>query len=176
MWKLSLKLDWIYSAGSITLCAQVPQGYVLISKEMTWSDAQSYCREKHTDLVTIKSLGDMKEMSSIAAANGVRSMIWIGLKKSMTTSSGDGWKWSDQSPSTFRQWGFLQPDNDGSCVLYSHQSYTWWDRSCHHKFYFFCYSGKLFGRFKWTGQHKRTWVVSVEVNFSAWVPQRWRSG
>lgn len=148
-------LDWVHSTGSITVCAQVPQTYVLISKVVTWIEAQSYCRENHTDLVTIKSLEDMKEMSRVAAANGVRGMMWIGLKKSKTGSSGDGWKWSDQSPSTFRRWESSQPNNDGSCVLYSPTSNNWWDRSCQHKFSFFCYNGELFARSNWTGQYKK---------------------
>lgn len=60
---------------------------------MTWDETQSYCRENHTDLVTIQSLDDMKTLSMIAAGSNVTSMIWTGLRrydvKSWMWSSGD---------------------------------------------------------------------------------------
>lgn len=50
---------------------------------MHWSDAQAYCREHHTDLVTITS---EKENQKFLTGRG-----WIGLKRD---DSNGPWKWS----------------------------------------------------------------------------------
>ncbi|XP_062372912.1 C-type mannose receptor 2-like [Sardina pilchardus] len=60
-------------------------GFVLISQDKKWRDAQSYCREKHTDLATVKDAIENEKIKEIAA-----SYTWIGLHRL-------GWQWSDGS-------------------------------------------------------------------------------
>lgn len=77
-------------AGSITLCAHVHQRYVLIPTRMRWSEAQTYCRETHTDLITIESLEDMKILAGVADTSVFKVMFWTGLMKHEVKS----WMWS----------------------------------------------------------------------------------
>lgn len=95
------------------MCTQVQKEYVLIAKPMQWDEAQSYCRENHTDLVTIQSLGDMQMLSRIAAAGGVKSMTWTGLRRSSVKS----WMWSSgDTPglADYANWASL-PSASQSC-------------------------------------------------------------
>ncbi|XP_076145792.1 uncharacterized protein LOC143127990 isoform X3 [Alosa pseudoharengus] len=65
-------------------------GFISISPTKTWIEAQSYCREKHTDLATVKNAVEDEEIKKMAAAN---SYTWIGLHRV-------GWQWSDEVKKT----------------------------------------------------------------------------
>ncbi|XP_046691048.1 lymphocyte antigen 75-like isoform X1 [Silurus meridionalis] len=60
--------------------------YILIAVAMKWTDAQSYCRQKYTDLAIVR---DATENSIIGGKNSGQ-WTWIGLSR-------DPWKWSDQT-------------------------------------------------------------------------------
>ncbi|XP_030635313.1 macrophage mannose receptor 1-like [Chanos chanos] len=75
--------------------------YHLINETMTWQEAQSYCREHHTDLVSVRN---QTENQLIQQKIPQGNMIWIGLFR-------DSWKWSDQTVSSFKYWGGPNPDN-----------------------------------------------------------------
>lgn len=84
-----------------------------MSQKMKWDEAQSYCRENHTDLVTIQSLDDMKMLSSIAGAGSVSILIWIGLRKYNVES----WMWSSgDTPglADYANWASL-PNSSQNC-------------------------------------------------------------
>ncbi|MEQ2179956.1 hypothetical protein GOODEAATRI_030657 [Goodea atripinnis] len=51
--------------------------YLYIKEEKTWTEAQQYCREKHTDLATVSNMTDMKRLLNISA--GGMKDAWIGL-------------------------------------------------------------------------------------------------
>ncbi|MBN3286843.1 ASGR1 protein, partial [Polyodon spathula] len=91
--------------------------YILIEELKTWTEAQQYCREHHTDLVSVKNADEniqIKEKAKGAA-------VWIGLFN-------NPWKWSDGGDyHTFLNWSEKQPDNYGSkekCVMIKNQSNT----------------------------------------------------
>ncbi|XP_055761855.1 L-selectin-like [Salvelinus fontinalis] len=65
----------------------------LIKQNMTWYEAQSYCRENYTDLVRIRNEGQKEEVKN----KGMNSNIpyWIGLLY-------DDWEWSDGGRSAYR--------------------------------------------------------------------------
>ncbi|XP_039475833.1 macrophage mannose receptor 1-like [Oreochromis aureus] len=73
---------------------------------MTWSDAQSYCRQTYTDLSTIT---DSQDNSQVANTMQYFSMSWIGLYRS-------GWTWSNSSTASNLPWGPGQPDNSVNCA------------------------------------------------------------
>ncbi|KAL7374933.1 hypothetical protein ABVT39_009345 [Epinephelus coioides] len=106
--------------------------YVLVTEEQSWFEAQSYCRQYHTDLVSVRSQSENQEVLSRLQGNHTVQEAWIGLHR-------DAWKWSDGSRSLFRQWWDFQPDNENSsqaCVAM--QSGRWDDWNCDTKFNFLC--------------------------------------
>ncbi|KAL0150006.1 hypothetical protein M9458_054665, partial [Cirrhinus mrigala] len=68
--------------------------YHFVNQQMNWTEAQRYCREKHTDLVTIN---DMQEQNDIKqTVNGSVERVWIGLNRTNT------WIWSLSDPAFYR--------------------------------------------------------------------------
>ncbi|XP_053086714.1 putative C-type lectin domain family 20 member A [Pangasianodon hypophthalmus] len=66
--------------------------YILISTSMTFHDAQSYCRQHHTDLASV-----INEEENVIIKQLVSSNSWFGLFR-------DLWKWSDQSNFSTVSW------------------------------------------------------------------------
>lgn len=60
-----------------------------------------------------------------------QSHSWIGLSRV-------GWKWSDQSNSSFRMWGNGEPDGKEYCVFT--RLGVWGDMNCGRKIPFICSS------------------------------------
>ncbi|XP_016110447.1 low affinity immunoglobulin epsilon Fc receptor-like [Sinocyclocheilus grahami] len=80
----------------------------------SWTEAQSYCREKYTDLVTINDIQEQNDIEQAIKSSSDR--VWIGLK------STNSWIWSLSDPdfytheTQYRNWGPSQPNGDGDCV------------------------------------------------------------
>ncbi|XP_042073159.1 C-type lectin BML-2-like isoform X2 [Haplochromis burtoni] len=72
---------------------------------MTWSDAQSHCRQTYTDLSTIN---DTQDNSQVANTMPSYYMSWIGLYRN--------WTWSNSSTASNLPWGPGQPDNSLNCA------------------------------------------------------------
>ncbi|XP_066580503.1 C-type mannose receptor 2 [Amia ocellicauda] len=115
------------------------QRYIRIDQNMTWTEAQRFCREHYTDLVSVRSQSENEEVKK--AANGQH--VWIGLNR-------DPWKWSDQTSSSFRNWYIGQPDSYGgseNCAevyLQEDRKGKWNDIHCTESHPFFCSQGQLF--------------------------------
>ncbi|XP_042348166.1 macrophage mannose receptor 1-like [Plectropomus leopardus] len=110
--------------------------FVFINTTMNWTEAQSYCRQHHTDLASVRNLAENQQVQQLMTAAG-ESDVWIGLFR-------DSWKWSDGGNSSFRYWRQSQPDNRESkefCVAANfNQSGNWEDWNCDYKRAFICYS------------------------------------
>uniref|UniRef100_A0A667WDL9 C-type lectin domain-containing protein n=1 Tax=Myripristis murdjan TaxID=586833 RepID=A0A667WDL9_9TELE len=101
--------------------------WILVNERKTWSDAQSYCRQRYTDLASIRNLAENEEIRGL-----INDTSWIGLFR-------DAWKWSDGSTMSFSKWADNHPsEGDKHCVA-SHLG-KWLDYSCSNRFYFVCYS------------------------------------
>ncbi|KAI4890375.1 hypothetical protein NFI96_021530, partial [Prochilodus magdalenae] len=109
--------------------------YIPISDSKSWYDAQSYCREIHTDLATVRNEAENEEIKK-AASEGP---VWIGLYR-------DPWKWSDQSNSSFRYWQKNQPDNhdekENCTTMVKNDGGRWNDAKCETQSPFICYERK----------------------------------
>ncbi|XP_060755392.1 macrophage mannose receptor 1-like [Neoarius graeffei] len=105
--------------------------YILINEKKTWHDAQTYCREKHTDLVSVRNQTENEEIRGKIQSSG--NLIWIGLFH-------NSWKWSDQSNSSFRYWSSNKPSGGLNCAAVSvSEPHDWSDVSCTEKLPFICH-------------------------------------
>ncbi|XP_030578974.1 macrophage mannose receptor 1-like [Archocentrus centrarchus] len=79
----------------------------LIYEDKNWTQAQSYCRVNHTDLVSGLHQINSTEFKELNRSAG----FWIGLFR-------DTWRWSDGSKFSFRHW-------DTDKVILIKESRTW---------------------------------------------------
>ncbi|XP_035999279.1 macrophage mannose receptor 1 [Fundulus heteroclitus] len=98
--------------------------FVPINDSMTWANSQRYCREHHTDLVTIRNETDNLEVKKLISVNAA---VWIGLYRK-------SWEWVDGSTSSFRYWKSGEPNNvkvKENCVAANFgASGIWEDDNC----------------------------------------------
>ncbi|XP_048022975.1 aggrecan core protein-like [Megalobrama amblycephala] len=131
------------------------QKYIWVTDGKTWTEAQSYCREKYTDLASVRNETEHRQILSLSLGH----TVWIGLHRNRL--------WSDQSNSSFTYWrqmvsfeasqpdnGFYTPGQNGNqhCTAVSLQHFgQWTDEQCYDSLPFFCYSGYTMGlRVKFT--------------------------
>ncbi|KAI5616069.1 macrophage mannose receptor 1 isoform X2, partial [Silurus asotus] len=143
--------------------AYIPHRYHFVNENKIWSNAQTYCRDKYTDLATISNMDEMEKLN-ITLKNETAKLAWIGLKRE---SVGE-WKWSlaDQTfyrdGDTYRNWSSGEPNNQGGnerCVMMSRSSGSWLDEKCDKKLCFVCYDGKNTNSSKYIliNESKKTW-------------------
>lgn len=108
------------------------QRYIYISTAKTWLDAQSYCRQHHTDLASAR---DTTEFSVIQGL--IPTSVWFGLFRPT-------WKWINQTDFSTISWMSGQPDgalgNENCGYLNNGQA---GDAQCSTIMPFFCFSGEL---------------------------------
>ncbi|KAI4899425.1 hypothetical protein NFI96_029373, partial [Prochilodus magdalenae] len=113
--------------------------YVFINEKKSWYEAQSYCRDHHTDLVRVRNQTENQQVFDLSTQSHSDSDIWIGLFY-------DSWTWSDQSDSSFRYWK-SGPDHYGQgaeCAAVSITEKGRWDNeNCSNQLPFICHQNKL---------------------------------
>ncbi|KAI4895281.1 hypothetical protein NFI96_021434, partial [Prochilodus magdalenae] len=113
--------------------------YVFINEKKSWYEAQSYCRDHHTDLVRVRNQTENQQVFNLTKQSHSDSHIWIGLFN-------DSWTWSDQSDSSFRYWK-SGPDHYGQgaeCAAVSITEKGRWDKeTCSNQLPFICHQNKL---------------------------------
>ncbi|XP_023146676.1 putative C-type lectin domain family 20 member A isoform X1 [Amphiprion ocellaris] len=125
--------DWACDSRLYFICFQDtnPPGqktYTRIEKWMNWTDAQAYCRTHYTDLAMMENDQENTLMMSVQP-----NFDWIGLYR-------EGWRWSDKSDSSFRNWMNGQPDNNGNQYCVAEKSnHLWLDDSCNVEKHFWCH-------------------------------------
>lgn len=73
------------------------------SPTLTWPDAQTFCRQQHTDLATSVTQSDITLLQRVLAG-----IMWTGGWFGLTR---DTWKWSDGTEPLNLPWLSGQPDN-----------------------------------------------------------------
>uniref|UniRef100_A0A3B3CRT2 C-type lectin domain-containing protein n=1 Tax=Oryzias melastigma TaxID=30732 RepID=A0A3B3CRT2_ORYME len=128
----------LFVSGELCFIKCCMYEYKYIDSKMTWTEAQEYCRENHTDLATVTNMTDVKRLNQTAK----QRPAWIGLKKN--TISNKMWHWSLPGVSFNKNkthWNMHEPNNDGSelCVLLT-KDLTWIDDPCNKDQRFICYN------------------------------------
>uniref|UniRef100_A0A3B4EKB3 C-type lectin domain-containing protein n=1 Tax=Pygocentrus nattereri TaxID=42514 RepID=A0A3B4EKB3_PYGNA len=130
--------------------AYVPYRYHFVNENKTWTEAQSYCRQRDSDLVTINNMEEMKKLNATLKKhlnNTPSSSVWISLVRGDT----DQWLWSladanfYRKGDTYRNWASGEPNNVGgveNCVVMKKSDGTWFDDRCSSLYTFVCYDGK----------------------------------
>ncbi|CAK6965269.1 macrophage mannose receptor 1-like [Scomber scombrus] len=136
-------LGVFYLSGWFIFSTSGLHQYHYVAEQMTWTEAQTYCREKYTDLATIETMEDKNQLVNTVSSAGNNSLVWIGLYSNID------WRWSDGyrgSGAEFRNWqsgADNEPDFSSGvefCVcVYS--SKGWEDHACSHGHNFICYQG-----------------------------------
>ncbi|XP_042569833.1 macrophage mannose receptor 1-like isoform X2 [Cyprinus carpio] len=147
---MSLLLTAVVSSSAGAL-----RQYHFVNQTLNWTEAQRYCREHHTDLVTISDIQEQNDIEqAIKRVNSNADRVWIGLKNTKVGF------WSDpafytEHESQYRNWESTQPGGDGDCV-YMEKHGQWHDVNCSTIMHFICYNGSSKGFV--SGQEKKNWT------------------
>uniref|UniRef100_A0A8C1MXG8 C-type lectin domain-containing protein n=1 Tax=Cyprinus carpio TaxID=7962 RepID=A0A8C1MXG8_CYPCA len=125
--------------------------YVFVYQYSNWTEAQRYCREHHTDLVSIRNETENFKLQSLFS---YYNTFWIGLYRTRS--------WSDQSNSSFSNWRTGQPDNAGNSEYCTAVSFSdsgkWTDKNCNTALPFTCYSALALSRQYHFVNESKTWT------------------
>ncbi|XP_028442439.1 macrophage mannose receptor 1 [Perca flavescens] len=103
--------------------------FYISDDKITWLEAQSYCREHCTDLISgVKQLDEFEQQHPNHAEN-----FWIGLFR-------DCWSWSDGSSFSFRSWDKDEPKK--TCAMTTSNG-KWSSDNCGERKPFFCYNNSV---------------------------------
>ncbi|KAJ8377320.1 hypothetical protein AAFF_G00261690 [Aldrovandia affinis] len=135
-------------SGLFTLCSCLSHQYHFVNMSMNWTEAQSYCRENHTDLATVDNPEEMKRMMGVVGSDYVDNWAWIGLEEGTSSQ----WQWSltdrgfySERETEFRNWDKGKPDNAGgneSCAG-MRRSGKWKNYLCNSTNNFICYDEQV---------------------------------
>ncbi|KAK2862943.1 hypothetical protein Q5P01_002476 [Channa striata] len=115
--------------------------YIFINENKTWDEAQTYCREKYTDLATVSDMTDMKRLIKSTQS---QDEAWIGLH-SYPGKDNRTWYWSLPGVEYIENknnWTVGQPDDNAgrleNCALLTNKKFQ--DYPCTSKHRFVCYN------------------------------------
>ncbi|XP_064879506.1 macrophage mannose receptor 1-like [Oncorhynchus nerka] len=125
----------LFFSGLSILPSCLSHKFHFVNINKTWTEAQSYCRQNHTDLASIDDMADMNRLINTVEAELLTEPAWIGLYNT-------SWRWSlgDTELGTKMFWEKGQPDNrnnNESCVWM--QNGLWHDANCGKRHHFVCY-------------------------------------
>ncbi|XP_054912878.1 C-type mannose receptor 2-like [Poeciliopsis prolifica] len=107
--------------------------FVLLDQKMSWSAAQSFCRQHHSDMASVRSSAELQHMKGLVQSSGEKA-VWIGLHRNT-------WLWADGSNVTFSHWRPTEPNGSAeNCAAAAlGDGGVWEDLGCSTLMPFFCY-------------------------------------
>ncbi|XP_047186366.1 rheacalcin-2-like [Scophthalmus maximus] len=132
------------SSGWLTFATRQPRQYHYVAQQMTWTEAQSYCKGAFADLATPESTEDIDQLvNSVPSANR-SSEVWIGLYHEIK------WRWSDGytgSGEDNRNWENTGYDPNfykaTELCVFTQKGAGWHDDKCSRTYQFICYNGSM---------------------------------
>ncbi|XP_058871696.1 snaclec bitiscetin subunit alpha-like [Acipenser ruthenus] len=121
--------------------------HVFVKTVKSWSDAQRYCREKHTDLATVRSQEEAEQLLNIAGASLGDS--WIGLYRDDTQN----WQWSNSDDVIYSNWRA-----DVFCASVNSDG-KWTDLPCNLQKAFMCYKASRMVGIELSAFPLRSWQL-----------------
>ncbi|KAI7791793.1 putative lectin C-type domain containing [Triplophysa rosa] len=115
------------------------KAYIIEPSSKTWREAQSFCRQNHTDLINVRNQTDNHLIQNII--NDTQRSVWIGLFR-------DSFEWSDNSDSAFRYWDSGEPSfrygtvSEDCAEFRMDKQGTWNDSPCRNLQTFLCHEGE----------------------------------
>ncbi|KAA0721396.1 Collectin-11 Collectin-2 [Triplophysa tibetana] len=101
------------------------KSFIIDTSNKIWREGQSFCRQYHTDLISVRNQTDNQLIHNII--NDPHTSVWIGLFR-------DSWEWSDNTDSAFRNWRSGEPNNSGDyedcTVVRMNDQGQWNDAPC----------------------------------------------
>uniref|UniRef100_A0A3P9NEB2 C-type lectin domain-containing protein n=1 Tax=Poecilia reticulata TaxID=8081 RepID=A0A3P9NEB2_POERE len=94
-------LSYVPDLVMLSTCLHLQPVYHFVNQSLNWTEAQTYCRQTHTDLATVLSSEEKNRFMSTLSSAGHRSDVWIGLFNEID------WRWSDGftgSGADYRHW------------------------------------------------------------------------
>ncbi|XP_046699397.1 putative C-type lectin domain family 20 member A [Silurus meridionalis] len=126
----------------ITL-STTPHKYYLVMTQMTWSDAQNYCKQTYVDIAVVASAQDWLRLAAVATTNLMTAPAWIGMYNNVNS-----WRWSYSNlpltSTSFTNWGSPPSGDDKACVSIDTGG-SWLDSSCSSLKPFICYDSAFTG-------------------------------
>ncbi|XP_038567291.1 secretory phospholipase A2 receptor-like isoform X1 [Micropterus salmoides] len=113
--------------------------YHSVPDRMSWTEAQTYCRQKYTDLATIENTEEVNKVINTVPSSGNHMAVWIGVYVNLN------WRWSDGYTGTGADYvtsiyvnPVLNSEPNTSCVL---GGSTWQTSNCKLGYPFICNNG-----------------------------------
>ncbi|MGH0137653.1 UNVERIFIED_CONTAM: hypothetical protein FKN15_063749 [Acipenser sinensis] len=112
--------------------------YHLVQTKKNWTEARSYCREKHTDLVTVHSLEEQQQILNIVKnetsdfKKETNNRFWIGLYW-----DSENWQWSTGDAVRYTNW---TAGTDRLFCATANAGGSWGQSVCHDQKPFMCYN------------------------------------
>ncbi|XP_071356649.1 macrophage mannose receptor 1-like [Trachinotus anak] len=148
------------SSGLSAVSAEFSRDYHFVNLRLTWTEAQSYCRERFIDLATVNNHDDNQRLLALSL-NSESSRAWIGLYDNIKS-----WKWSMEDgnfhvdiDSDLLTWSMGEPDNyqgKQHCVLYD-DTMKLNDQPCKDPHPFICYDANSTTSYVLVEEH-RNWT------------------
>ncbi|KAL1280948.1 hypothetical protein QQF64_015548 [Cirrhinus molitorella] len=122
-------------SGVLRITSGVYKKYTYINVRMSWPEAQSYCRAKHTDLAFVETMDDANRLINIVDA-GYSGSVWIGLKRG--TQKRWGWSYRENTLAQYNAWNGGEPNSQNDCAYLAYG--VWHTHKCSRALYFVCYN------------------------------------